>query len=378
MNLNIPQKLIIGFLIVIIFSTMVGTFAYFSLQQVTQGLQEIIEDLDSAVSKENNVIFAAHQLIKTATKHNIILSLFIMLSFIATLGGSLFLANKFMNRFADSIISLSKKAELIGQGQLDERIEISSQDEIGELARTFNQMASSLQDRQREIEKVNQELERRDRVLREANEKLQQLNAIKSDFLSIVSHELRTPLTVIKGYVSLMKNQRLGPINARQQKGLTAADERADHLNSLINDLLDLSRIESNKYEIRQKSLDITELAELTINSMKPLFQKRKIRFKSRIPSELSKVYADMQKISQVLTNLLSNAIKFTPEGGEIILEALLNKEEKTGNGVPLKDFIQINIKDNGIGLAEDEMKKIFDKFYQVDNTATREYGGTG
>jgi len=270
---------------------------------------------------------------------------------------------------------------LIGQGKLNERIEISNQDskdEIGKLARTFNRMASSLQDRQIEIEKVNQKLERRDRVLREANEKLHQLNAIKSDFLSTVSHELRTPLTVIKGYVSLMKNQRLGPINTRQKKGLIAADERADHLNNLINDLLDLSRIESNKYEIRQKSLDFAELAEETTNSMKPLFQKKKIHFKSRIPSVLSKVYADKQKISQVLTNLLSNAIKFTPDGGEIILETLLDKEEKIGKGISPKNFIQINVIDNGIGLAENEMKKIFDKFYQADNTATREYGGTG
>jgi len=381
MKLNITQKLVVGFLVVILFSAMVGTFSYVSLQQITEGLQLIIEDLDSAVSKENYVISGANELIKTATRHNILLSLFIMFSFIATLGGALFLVARFTGRFTASIISLSKKAELIGQGKLNERIKISNQDskdEIGELARTFNRMASSLQDRQREIEKVNQELERRDRVLREANEKLQQLNAIKSDFLSTVSHELRTPLTVIKGYVSLMKSQRLGPINARQEKGLIAADERADHLNSLINDLLNLSRIESNKYEIRQQSLDFTELAEETTNSMKPLFQKKKIHFKSRIPAELPKLYADKQKISQVLSNLLSNAIKFTPTGGEIILEALLDNEEKIGKGIPPNDFIQINVKDNGIGLAEKEIKKIFNKFYQADNTATREYGGTG
>ena len=374
MNLNITQKLIVGFLIVILFSIMVGTFAYVSLLQVTQELDEIISDLSPEIARERKIILKAGKLIKSAKKYKVILFIVTMLTFIVTLGVSLFLANK----FTDPIISLSKKAELIGLGKLNERINLESQDEIGELAKTFNKMAASLQDRQLEIEKVNQELERRDSVLREANEKLETLNAVKSDFLSTVSHELRTPLTVIKGYVSLIKNQRLGPINTRQQKGLTAADERADHLNSLISDLLDLSRIESNKYEIRQENLDFIKLAETTINSMKPFFKKKKIHFKSVIPDNLAKIYGDKQKISQVITNLLSNAIKFTPNGGSIILEALSGSSYQVENIDRTEDYIQVNIKDSGIGLVEEEKKKIFDKFYQVDNSATREYSGTG
>ncbi|MGA1874028.1 MAG: ATP-binding protein [bacterium] len=374
MNLNITQKLIVGFLIVIMFSVMVGTFAYVSLSQVAEELLQISDSLDPLVTKEQKVIMKAGKTIISIKRYKISLFIFIMLSFIVTLGVSLFLANK----FTDPIISLSKKTELIGQGHLNERIEVNSHDEIGELAKTFNNMASSLQERQRELERANLELEKQDRVLLEANEKLEKLNAVKSDFLSTVSHELRTPLTVIKGYVSLIRNQRLGPINAQQSKGLSAADERADHLNSLISDLLDLSRIESNKFEIRQENLDFCELAEMTINSMKPLFQKKKVHFRSRLPGGLGQVYADRQKISQVLTNLLSNAIKFTPEGGEIILEAMSDVEGEGESQSANPDFIQVNVKDSGIGLDEGETEKIFNKFYQVDNSTTREYGGTG
>ncbi|MEW5801978.1 MAG: ATP-binding protein [bacterium] len=384
MNLNITQKLMVGFSVVILFSVAVGTFAYVSLLQVTRELHEATGNLDPAISREKGIIHKARRLISMAARDKAILFTITMLSFIVTLAVSLFLANK----FTDPIISLSKKAELIGRGKLNERIDITSQDEIGELARTFNQMGASLQDRQNQIERANQELERRDRVLCEANAKLEMLNAVKNDFLSIVSHELRTPLTVIKGYISLIKNQRLGPVNEQQLKGLTIADERADHLNSLISDLLDLSRIESNKYEIHQEVLDFAALAEITANSMRPLFKKKGVRFKTRIPDGLAPVYADKQKVSQVLTNLLSNALKFTSVRGEVILDALPEAEaeagaerdahQEQGANVQARDFIQVDVRDTGIGLTEDAVDKIFDKFYQVDNSITREYGGTG
>ena len=385
MNLNITQKLMVGFLVVILFSVTVGTFAYVSLLQVRREIEEITIKLDPAISRDREIIQKAYQLMAMAASYKAILFAFTMLSFIVTLGVSLFLANK----FTDPIISLSKKAELIGRGQLTERIDIGSiaggncGDEIGELVRTFNQMAASLQDRQIEVERVNQELERRGQVLCEANAKLERLNAIKSDFLSTVSHELRTPLTVIKGYISLIKNQRLGSVNEQQLKGLTIADERADHLNSLISDLLDLSRIELDRYEVRQEVLNFAALAKVTADSMLPLFKKKGVRFKTRIPSGILQVYADKQKVSQVLTNLLSNAMKFTPVQGEVILEALPDVEEgacgaSIENWPARRDFIQVNVRDTGIGLDEDEADKIFDKFYQVDNSITREYGGTG
>ncbi|MEW6381843.1 MAG: ATP-binding protein [bacterium] len=374
-NLSITQKLMIGFLVVIFCTITVGTFAYVSLLRVSYELREMSGKLDPSSPKDREVIRSTDRLNRIAARDRVILFAGTMLSFIATLGVSLFLAN----RFADPVISLAKKAESIGQGQLNERIAISSHDEIGELAGAFNRMAASLQDRRVEIERVNQELERRDRVLCEANAKLERLNAIKSDFLSIVSHELRTPLTVIKGYISLIKNQRLGPVNEQQLKGLTIADERADHLNSLISDLLDLSRIELDKYEIRQEVSDFARMAGVTIDSMRPLFEKKGIRFTTRIPDGLPQVYADKQKVSQVLTNLLSNAMKFTPARGEVVLEAFPEVEEGAqGENWPAQDFVQINVSDTGIGLDEEEIHKIFDKFYQVDNSATREHGGTG
>ncbi|MCL6582477.1 MAG: response regulator [bacterium] len=379
MNLSITQKLAIGFLTIAFSTAAVGTLAYVSLLRIGSELQVVVAaPLNTASARDREIVQRVRRLIRQSAQDKIILFAGMILSFIIAWWGWLFLSRQ----VADPIISLTQKADLISQqsGKLHETVATSGQDETKKLARVFNQMSASLQEQQMEIERINRELERRDQLLGEANAKLERLNAMKSDFLSILSHELRTPLTVIKGYLSLMKNQRLGPINEQQLKGLTIADERADHLNSLISDLLDLSRIELNKYEIRQEVWDLAKMAEAAVDSMRPLFEKKGLRFKTHIPAELPLVYADKQKVSQVLTNLLSNAIKFTPAGGEVILEALPSVEERSGEESRPEgdDFVQINVKDTGIGLAEEEIQKIFDKFYQVDDSVTREHSGSG
>jgi signal transduction histidine kinase len=266
-------------------------------------------------------------------------------------------------------------AREIGEGHWGKRIDIFSQDEIGQLARTFNQMSRSILDREKQIEKAQEELKKRDEILVKTNKELERLNELKSDFLSTVSHELKTPLTAIKGYVSLMKNSKIGPINQQQYKCLAIADERVDHLNNLISDLLDLSKIEANRYAIKSKQDDLARLISNTVSSLSPIFKNKKLNLEVRIPQGLSPVHMDAPKISQVLTNLLSNAIKFTPSGGDIMVSVIQDVSQNGGSG---SGFVQVDISDTGIGLAPEQREKIFEKFYQVDHSPTREYDGTG
>jgi signal transduction histidine kinase len=365
MRLNITQKLMIGFLVVLLCGTLSGAISYVGLGQMEVQLQSLYttkgKDWDEGV----------HAIIKDIKHTKVLTFALIMLDFLVTVIVILILSNK----FTDPIISLSAMAQEIREGHWGKMINFSSEDEIGQLAKTFNQMSKSIRDRENQIKMTQEELRKRDEVLVKANKELERLNQLKSDFLSTVSHELKTPLTAIKGYVSLMKNRKIGPVNQQQLKCLTIADERVDHLNNLISDLLDLSKIEAAQYSIRPKSDDISVLIKNTVSSLKPIFQHKKLHLDVQIPDDLASVYMDAPKINQVLTNLLSNAIKFTPSGGKIQIKVIQNVSKTGSSG---SGFIQVDISDTGIGLAPEEMDKIFGKFYQVDHSATREYDGTG
>lgn len=365
MRLNITQKLMIGFLVVLLFGALSGAISYVSLGQMEVQLQSLYtpkgKDWEEGISA----------IVKDVKHTKMLTFALIMLDFLVTVIVILILSNK----FTDPIISLSAMAQEIREGHWGKMINFSSEDEIGQLAKTFNQMSKSILDRENQIKMTQEELRKRDEVLVKANKELERLNQLKSDFLSTVSHELKTPLTAIKGYVSLMKNRKIGPVNQQQLKCLTIADERVDHLNNLISDLLDLSKIEAAQYAIRPKSDDISLLIKNTVSSLKPIFQHKKLHLDVQIPDDLASVYMDAPKINQVLTNLLSNAIKFTPSDGKIRIKVIQNVSKTGSSG---KGFVQVDISDTGIGLAPEEMDKIFGKFYQVDHSATREYDGTG
>jgi signal transduction histidine kinase len=355
----------IGFLIVLLCGALTGAISYVGLGQIEMQIQS----LSSIKDKEWD---RGMELIVNALKRTRVLTFtLIMLDFLITVIVILVLANK----FTDPIISLSSVAKEISEGHWGKWIDISSQDEIGQLANTFNQMSKFLLDRETQIKKAHEELKKRDEVLVKTNKELERLNKLKSDFLSTVSHELKTPLTAIKGYVSLIKNSKIGPINQQQLKCLTIADERVDHLNNLISDLLDLSKIEANQYLINLKVDDLDLLIKNTVSSLTPIFQNKDLHLEMQIPPHLSSVYMDAPKINQVLTNLLSNAIKFTPSGGEI---QIIVSQDVSQTGHNSGRFVQVDISDTGIGIAPDQMEKIFEKFYQVDHSATREYDGTG
>lgn len=195
------------------------------------------------------------------------------------------------------------------------------------------------------------------------------IDRMKSEFISIVGHELRTPLTSIKNAVNIIFSKKAGDITENQIKFLSMADRNINRLSGIINDLLDVSRIDSGKIKIELESLDLCNPLDMAITSLSPGAGGKSISIRKEIPSDLSKAYGDSDKLEQIFINLLGNAIKFTPGGGRICVSA---------SEVQGEDFIKISVTDTGIGIGPDEIEKIFDRFYQVEKTLTRGIQGTG
>lgn len=208
------------------------------------------------------------------------------------------------------------------------------------------------------------------------------LEAMKSEFISVVSHELRTPLSSIKNAVDLLLSKKTGEINENQNKFLSMASRNVNRLARIINDFLDLSKIEAGKMDLKFENINLAELIETTISTFTLNAQEKSIMIKTNIPSTLPEVMADRDRLTQVLSNLVSNAIKYTPEGGEIYIETdSINKSQSPISTIissPHDDFIRVVIKDTGVGIPADELKLVFDKFYQVEKSLTRNVAGTG
>lgn len=221
-----------------------------------------------------------------------------------------------------------------------------------------------------EIKKNENLLKEKMWALEKANVELRKLDHVKSNFLSMVSHELRTPLSAIKEGVALVLDQTAGIINEKQNKYLSIVKRNIDRLANLINDLLDLSKMESGKMQMIKGPVDIRELAEHVCTTFEKLAEKKQISIAMEMPDGLPKVFADHDKTSSVLTNLLSNAVKFTPEGGQIFMRASRYTEDP--------NFVFVSVTDTGIGIAEEDKPKLFAKFQQLGDTISRQEGGTG
>jgi signal transduction histidine kinase len=194
-----------------------------------------------------------------------------------------------------------------------------------------------------------------------------EVDTMKNEFISLVSHELRTPLTSIKGYTDLLIAGEMGQVTEEQTEFLGIIKNNADRLVSLINDLLDVSRIEAGKIELDLTPLDLGELTRDVVRSFRPQIEGKRQRLTLSAEDGLPRVDGDCNRLTQVLTNLISNAHKYTQAGGEI--DVLVGKE---GLG------LQVQVSDNGVGMSEDELQHLFEKFFRAHNRATQESGGTG
>ncbi|MBI4396318.1 MAG: GAF domain-containing protein [Elusimicrobia bacterium] len=196
---------------------------------------------------------------------------------------------------------------------------------------------------------------------------LKRLNNVKTEFISMVSHELLTPLTTVKGFVSVILSKDAGSLTEQQEKFLTLVNQSVDRLVLLIDDLLDISRIESGRVKIQPASLKIDDLLRQAVADHSSMAEKNKIALESRFEDAIPAVIADPHRIRQVVDNLLTNAIKYTPKGGKVLLSARGSGEE-----------IIVSIRDTGAGIPESERERIFEKFYRMKQTYAHSVRGTG
>ncbi len=195
-----------------------------------------------------------------------------------------------------------------------------------------------------------------------------ELDKMKTEFISVVSHELRTPLTSIKGYGDLLLSGAAGPTTELQSEFLGIIQDGTTRLTNLINDILDISRIESGRIELRHDPIDYQQIVRDTLRMMKAAADEKQIRLEEVLPDALPLVCGDADKVTQVLTNLVGNAIKYTPREGWV----RVSLEVAGGDGVTTC------VADSGIGIGPEDQKRLFQKFFRADNSSTREAGGTG
>lgn len=307
---------------------------------------------------------------------------------------SLVLGMTFSRTITSPLSRLNQSAIKLSRGDLSAKAEIKSKDEIGELAGTFNNMATALKEYQekliesekkrgealeKEVGKKTSELNNyigeleKTRTatlnmledLKETNDHLKDLDKAKSNFLNIVSHELKTPLTAMFAYLDILKD--LGTnLTEDEKKSINAIRRNSDQLKSLINNILEISRIEAGKFELINSEINPIEKIGTIVENLKPLAENKGLALKTNVDKKTPKMITDEQRFEEIFNNLISNAIKFT-EKGSIVVSAKAQRE-----------VVLFSVADTGVGMLPEKMENLFNKFYQVDASISRRYGGTG
>lgn len=237
-----------------------------------------------------------------------------------------------------------------------------------EKARLFEQLKHASAELERKVQEATAELAEQNELLRRQHIALEQASALKSQFLANMSHEFRTPLNAILGYTHMLLNGVSGPVSESQRKSLTRIDSNSQHLLALINDILDITRIEAGRMPLNISTFRIQALVEEVMSELEPIIKRSNLTVRATMPRTLPQLRSDRQKVKQIVLNLLSNALKFTPAGSVLI-----------SAGYDAKDrVIGIAVADTGVGIAPDDRVKVFEDFRQLDSSPARGYGGTG
>jgi len=287
-------------------------------------------------------------------------------------------------KFEDALLRAKKAAEDArsaaeeNQRQLEDanaqlqrqalELELSHQQLI-EQAEELEQQGEELHALNDELQALNDQLTARGEELEHQRAVADDANRAKSAFLAMMSHELRTPLNAIGGYVQLLEMGIQGPVTEKQAHALERIARSQRHLLRLINDVLNLARIEAGRVDYNLESFPLRDVADTILPMVEPQLVARMLRYEVSVATRLS-VYADREKVQQILLNLLSNAIKFTPSGGRVTVDAFADATRS--------DCVYLRVRDTGVGIAADRLGDVFEPFVQVDDSHARRAEGTG
>jgi two-component system, NarL family, sensor histidine kinase BarA len=271
---------------------------------------------------------------------------------------------------------LRETAEKVSDGDLNIRSDINTGDEFEQLSDMFNHMLETIKSNQDQLKSINKGLDLKLGELAQHNIALYEANKIKGEFLANVSHELRTPLNSIIGFAEVLEDalQHPTPAIEKRKRYIGNIIISSRRLLDLINDLLDLAKIEAGRVELRVGPTSISDTAEGLVNLIKPQADKKQIDLQLKVARNIPVVCTDAGKLQQIVFNFLSNAVKFTPAGGRVTLFAELIEP----TGVETERHVRIGVSDTGPGIPLDQQDRIFEKFTQLDATVTKEHGGTG
>ena len=248
--------------------------------------------------------------------------------------------------FIEPVRSMEERFRSISAGDFATRLSVPNRDELGTLAENLNRMSNELGRLYRQLEAANQH---------------------KSEFLANMSHELRTPLNAVIGFSEVLKERMFGELNDKQEEYIDDIHSSGKHLLSLINDILDLSKIEAGRMDLEPSEFSLPDMLQSTLVLLRERATNHDIRLSLEVEPQIGMITADERKVKQVMLNLLSNAVKFTPDSGSVAVRA-----------VTKDDAIEISVTDTGIGIAPEDQAAVFDEFKQVGTDSARKAEGTG
>jgi PAS domain S-box-containing protein len=237
-----------------------------------------------------------------------------------------------------------------------------------EKARLYEQLKQASVELEHKVQEATAELADQNELLRRQHIALEQASALKSQFLANMSHEFRTPLNAILGYTHMLLNNVTGQVTEPQRKSLSRIDSNARHLLALINDILDITRIEAGRMPLNTTTFGVGELFEEVQSELEPIIKRSNLAVSTKVPASVPSVRSDRQKVKQIVLNLLSNALKFTP-AGRVAMTATYDSR---------RHEVAIVVTDTGVGIPLEDQVKVFEDFRQLDSSPARGYGGTG
>ena len=264
------------------------------------------------------------------------------------------------------ILSLNTAAKSLARGKWEQKVKIEGSDELGELAQSFNSMASQLQQSFATLEVQNAQMKR--------------LARLKDEFLANTSHELRTPLNGIIGIAESLIDGATGTLPTQTCSNLEAISASGKRLANLVNDILDLAQLKHKEIKLQLTAVSVREITEIVLTATRPLIGNKDLPLKNNIPPDFPPVLADENRLQQILYNLVGNGIKFTDSGWVEVSAQLVPQDGETTRGEdnPKSDYLAISVQDTGIGIPADKLDRIFASFEQADGSTARVYGGTG